>query len=132
MRGEIGVSSMSSRIIQSKLLLIKSIIEGRNELMKIVLDAVLRDESSAMNAELKKTLQGVGMSFGDLVEMDKLEIKKRITERDTEEWKSELRRKKTLDLYQEFKGEMREEKIYYNDFGSKLLFAARANTLELN
>ena len=132
LRGEIGASSMSSRIKQSKLLLIKSIIEGRNELMKIVLDAVLRDESSAMNAELKKTLQGVGMSFGDLVEMDKLEIKKRITERDTEEWKSELRSKKTLDLYQEFKGEMREEKVYYNDFGSKLLFAARANTLDLN
>ena len=100
--------------------------------MKIVLNAVLEGEGGEMNKELKKTLQGVGMTFGDIVEMDKLEIKKKITEKDNEEWKRELEKRKSLGLYQEFKSEMREERSYYNNFSSKLLFAARSNTMELN
>ena len=68
----------------------------------------------------------------DLNEMSKLEIKDKLRERDTEKWMKEISRKPKASLYKEYKGEIKEEKIYDNTFASELLFGARSNSLNLN
>ena len=72
------------------------------------------------------------ISDEDLNEMSRAEIKERVRERDTERWIEEINRKPRASLYKEYKGEIKEEKIYDNTYASELLFGARANSLDLN
>ena len=55
-----------------------------------------------------------------------------VRERDTERWIEEINRKPKASPYKEYKGEIKEEKIYDNTYASELLFGARANSLDLN
>ena len=132
MRGEVGVSCMRSRLIQSRLLLVKSMMEGPNELMRVVMGEVRADRFNKTNISIKSCMRELGMEYRDLEVMSKAEIKRKVREWDTDQWLALLRGLSTADLYLEFKGVMREEKVYDNKYSSELLFAARSNTLELN
>ena len=47
------------------------------------------------------------------------------------EWENELREKSTLNLYREYKKEIKEEPFYDNTFDSIIFFKARSNCLQL-
>ena len=60
-------------------------------------------------------------------------IKKRVKELETREWKREISSKNTLAYYSEMKNNIKhEEEIYVNSTASKILYRARTNTPNLN
>merc|ERR1712105_464708 len=54
MRGDIGASLMESRLMETKILFVKSIIEGNNELMKEIIKKMRRDEDNAKKKNEEK------------------------------------------------------------------------------
>merc|ERR1711888_40940 len=54
MRGDIGASLMESRLMENKILFVKSIIEGNNELMKEIIKKMRRDEDNAKKKNEEK------------------------------------------------------------------------------
>ena len=132
LRGEIGASEMESRLKQDRIMLAKSILGGRNELMKEVLRNVRRDRENGWSIRLSQYLREIGLEYGDIVRTSGKEIKERVRRVDTEKWERELERKTTLGMYRKYKGVIREERIYDNRYSSDLLYGARANALGLN
>ena len=51
---------------------------------------------------------------------------------DTEKWINELDSKSSLAIYKQFKNNIKEKKIYTNDYQSIVLFRCRSNTIKLN
>ncbi|CAL4119723.1 unnamed protein product, partial [Meganyctiphanes norvegica] len=98
-RGEIGSSTMDSRIIESKFLLIKSIINGDNELVKEVLIRTLKEDNNIWKTKLRSQLGKVNMTEEDLWNMSKENIRKRIREVDKANWVKEMEKIKTLNVY---------------------------------
>ena len=131
-RGEIGSSTMDSRIIESKFLLIKSIINGDNELVKEVLIRTLKEDNNIWNTKLRSQLGKVNMTEEDLWNMSKENIRRRIREVDKANWVKEMEKIKTLNVYRKFKKEIKNDNIYDNRESSKYLFKARSNTLEVH
>ena len=66
---------MRSRIIESKIKLVKSMMTSDNELVREVATRVLRDGDSNWNKLLKKYMEEVGMGMGDLETLDKVGVK---------------------------------------------------------
>ena len=56
-RGDIGASLMESRIMENKILLVKNIMEGSNELMKEILSNMRKDEDIAKMKNKEKERQ---------------------------------------------------------------------------
>ena len=131
-RGEIGASTMKSRVRESTILLAKSILEANNELVREILQRATEGTCTNWGKKLKIFLKEVRMNFNDLEEMEKKHIRKRIREVDTEEWKKEMGGQSTMKMYMQWKKEIREEGIYDNRESSIYLFKARANALEVN
>ena len=132
LRGEIGASRVETRIIKSKLTLIKSIMEGKNELIKEILGNMIRNNKSKWKKKLEIQMNKVNITYRNIEEKGKKEIKKKITEWDTEEWRKELEEKSTLEIYKRNKERIGDEGIYDNRRSSRLLYEARANILDLN
>ena len=132
LRGEIGASKMESRLMQDRIMLTKSILGGRNELVKEVLRKMRGDRENGWNMKLNQYLREIGLEYGDIVRTSGREIKKRVRRLDTEKWERELESKETLGLYRKYKGIIKEERIYDNRYSSELLYGARANALGLN
>ena len=132
LRGEIGATSMKSRARESRLLLAKSILDGDNELMKMVLWKSIENKGNRWGKRLRNDLKEVRMSVKDLQEMNKTGIRKRVREIDKEEWQMELEKLSSLKIYRENKNKIEDEGIYENSEGSMYLCKARTNSLELN
>ena len=101
-------------------------------LVTLPFQIVILGDLTPTNVRLKEIMNEVKISEEDLNEMSKDEIKEKVRERDTEKWIEEISRKPRASLYKEYKGEIKEEKIYDNTYASELLFGARANSLDLN
>ena len=129
LKGDIGLSDMKTRLMQSRLQYINNIEKRENELLKKVLQGLdlvdkewkNRTEEYSTSAELEK-----GKKYTNV------DIKRKCREWDTKKWEKELEAKKSLEIYRASKTEIREEKIYYNDIKSETWFKARANCLDLN
>ena len=87
LRGEMGSSMMESRIMENKILLVKSIIDGKNELMKEILINMRENEKEIKNKNsgywidrLDKYLEKVGIDYREIKNMKKIEIRKKIRE----------------------------------------------------
>ena len=131
-RGEIGSSLMITRIMESKLLLTKSIQEGANNLTKSILKLTRKNKSNIFNRTLSQYLKKLNISFEELRILSRDNIKEKARKWDTERWKENMRKKSTLKIYRQFKLEIKEEKFYDNSDASKYLFQARSNSLQLN
>ena len=122
---------MKSRIMESKIKLIKSMMTSDNEMVREVANKVLRDGDSSWNKLLKKYMEEVGMGMGDLELLDKGGIRAKVREYDNRKWREEMRTMSTLWVYRKFKERIKEEKFYDNSWASEILFRARSNTLVL-
>ena len=122
---------MKSRIMESKIKLIKSMMTSDNEMVREVANKVLRDGDSSWNKLLKKYMEEVGMGMGDLELLDKGGIRAKVREYDNRKWREEMRTMSTLWVYRKFKERIKEEKFSDNSWASEILFRARINTLVL-
>ena len=118
--------------MENKILFMKNMQEGENELMKEIVRNMKEDKDNKWMSGVDKYLRKLGMNREDIGRMDKNEIKRRIKEYDSNIWKSKLMGKKNAKRYFENKDVMKEERIYDNRFSSVLLFRARTNVLGLN
>ena len=132
LRGEIGSSLMDTRFIESRLMLVKSILEGKNKLLKEVLKRVRKDKKNIWNKRLEEYLKLIHLKYEDLIKMSYEEIKRKVKEKDNEIWKKDLVEKNSLGRYRKYKTKIKQEDIYDNRYQSVLLFKLRTGTLELN
>ena len=99
---------MKSRIIDSRLTLVKSMLVSDNILIKNVLANVRRDRSNPWNKRLEGYLDEVGLVYGDLESLSKQQIKDRIRDNDNRLWRVELDNLSSVGLYREFKLKIKE------------------------
>ena len=133
LRGEVGTSMMKTRFIETKLLMIKSIIEGENELTKEILNKVRKErEENKWNKQINEYLKETNIEYNDIYILKRMELKKKVRKWDNDMWEKELETKTSIPIYRKYKKEIREERIYDNRPESRLLFQARSNTLNLN
>ena len=132
LRGEIGSSLMITRIMESKILFTKSILKGSNKLTKQVLNVSRSEKNNLYNKTLNAYLKKFNMKFEDIKTSSIEEIKTIARKWDTSKWIEDMNEKRSLKIYKEFKGKLKEEKFYDNRESSRYLFEARSNTLPLN
>ena len=132
LRGEIGASLMKRRVISGRMNYIIGLNHGRNQLLETTLLTMEMEKNTKWIKTTLKYLNEVGMTFGDLRQKSKKEIKQQLIQWDKEQWKKEMESKTSLQLYRIFKTEIREEDIYDNRPASTTLYKARTNTLQIN
>ena len=132
LRGEVGSSMVITRVIQSWLVLAKSILVGENILLKQVLGNIMRTRKGCWFITFTKYLETIGISYNNFVEMDISEIKAKIREYDNKLWFDNLGDLTDRDVYKKFKSSVGRSFGYDNRFESDLLFKARSNDLDLN
>ena len=104
MRGEVGASLVRTRVISSRIMLVKGIIDGDNGLVKKVLGKVRNLGSFKWNKTLNRFLMEVGIGYDELGNLSKEEIKKRIKDYDTGCWERELTGLSSVGIYREYRG----------------------------
>ena len=132
LRGEIGASAAETRYVEARLMMAKSIFESKNEWLKEILGMVRGCASNTWNRGLNRCLEKVGISYDELMEMGRAEIKRKLRGYDTRKWKEGLERKASVRVYKENKKEVKEDRIYDNGRPAQILFQARANNMGLN
>ena len=132
LRGDIGSSLMETRFIKSRFMLIKSIHEGDNGLIKEVLKNIRKDRYDPWNCTLNLYLKWVKISYDELINMDRVQVDKKVKEYDGGLWMREMATKSSLIIYSKYKKVVKEETVYDNRNSSVLLFQARTNSLNLN
>ncbi|CAL4059842.1 unnamed protein product [Meganyctiphanes norvegica] len=96
-RGEFGSLTMENRIIESRLLLVKSIQEGNNELVKDILRKVMKDEEiNGIYNKLKEYTKKMDITYKELEKINRMEIRKKVREIDTINWRKEMEEKKNI------------------------------------
>ena len=121
-----------TRIIQARLILVKSIIEGDNTLLKQVLEVIIRVGKGRWYSTLMEYLEDVGITYDQLIRMDRSEIKVKVRNYDNRMWYENLNQLTDRELYRRFKKSVGRSYGYDNREVSDLLFRARSNTLGLN
>ena len=132
LRRDIGSSLMETRIMKARLMLVKSIHEGRNELVKEVLRNIRKDRFGQWNCTLNMYLRKIGITYDELINMSRNQVDKKVKEYDSKLWEREMSTKSSLRVYRKYKKAIKEEKDYDNRNSSVLLFQARTNSLNLN
>ena len=99
-----------------------------NNLIKSVINKLVN--GGAYEKIVKQQSEELQIDKEELIRLQKGELKKKVYAWDTEKWRQELEKKKTMLIYKEYKKEIKEEE-YENDLESTLWFKARANCLKL-
>ena len=76
-RGDIGSSLVESRFIQTRIMLVKGMIESKNEMIKEILKRVRSDGRNPWNKKLDNYLKEINIKYEDIEEMSKMQIKKK-------------------------------------------------------
>ena len=72
---------------------------------------------------LESTVGGWSLGEGELKNMSKLELRSRIMRWDTARWRNERESKTTLAIYNRYKREIVDDKVYVNDYSSGARFS---------
>merc|ERR1712030_142145 len=81
---------------------------------------------------INKFLRTVGITWEELRNKERQEIKEIIRKYDTGEWEEGMKEKSSLYLYIEEKKRMGYDECYTNSFQSELLAKARTNSMQLS
>ena len=125
-RGDIGISNMDTRLAQNRLGYATNRLREGNGLIKKVVEELITKGS--WKKDINAYCQTLGIQ--NITALSHYELKKKLRKWDTESWKKEMEKKKTLSIYRARKEEVKEE-VYYNDRRSEIWFQARSNCLPL-
>ena len=110
-RGKIGISNMKSRIARSRLLYLRRIDIGNNEVLKRILEDSKKNKKSKCWETTRKYMNWAQIE-GEIKEKTAKEIRGRTAKVVEEEWREELE-KNSLGIYcythRRFKKEMKED-----------------------
>ena len=84
-----------------------------------------------MTKKVKEYLYILNLTVDEIKNNNKEWITEKIRIWDEELWRKEKLKRKTLEIYNEFKKHIQEE-AYYNEESSLIIFKMRSNTLRLN
>ena len=126
-RGEIGLSNMKSRIARSRLLYLRRIETGYNEVLKRILEG---SKKKKMWETTRKYMNWAQIEEREIKESTAKEIRGKITKVVEDEWREELEKKNSLGMYRRLKKEMKEED-YSGSLESMVWLRARTNSLNL-
>ena len=130
-RGEVGASRVETRVMETILLFAKDTLTGRFEKVKDYMD----HEKSTGKGNWTKTANNyreeIGVSWEQMLEMDRRKLKLQIREWDNQKWLEEVLHKPTLKWYREGKLKIQYDYCYSNSTNSDFLAKARTNTLHL-
>ena len=133
LRGEIGASSMTARIMEGKIKLLKHTMKNEESLLGKITTEMKALPSAKWTRNMGLYLKRVNIDYNQLRYLSKDEIKSAVSQWDTKEWLKELREKPSLEIYCRWKEKMgKMDKIYDNTPLSVLLYKARSNILPLN
>ena len=92
-------------------------------------------ETESIKSRWAKTVnkyrQEIGITWNDMKEMNKKDLKTRIREWDTRRWRNDMEGKPTLKWYKDGKKNIQYDQCYTNSMNSKILARARTNTLQV-
>ena len=131
-RGEVGISTMKTRIFKNKLNFTKHLLSTNNGLLNNITKTMIEQNRSPWSREINKIFDYANIDPNFLTNANKEEINIRLRKIDNLKWEQDLESKSSLHIYRSFKPKMIEESIYNNSNGSKLLFRCRTNTMNLN
>ena len=131
LRGEIGMSTMKTRIIEGRLKYMKHIEEGNNELLKRIWTEIKDDGNNQWRNTTLKYMEETNITNREIQNLKMKEIKRKIRNEDTRQWQEEMENKVTLSIYKKWKKEIKEEQVYDNRPSSVIWYRARSNCLNL-
>lgn len=133
LRGEIGSSTMENRIRENQLNYLKYVEENeRNGLLRRIIEEKFKDKKDYWIQTTREFMKNIKLTYSELKEIGKQNLKKKVRECDKEYWKKEVAEKSSLKIYSKYKTEIKEEKFYDNRPSSEVLYRARTNNLKLN
>ena len=89
------------------------ILNGKNELLKKILE-LMKSKQIASTKVTDKYMELIGITNTEVIRMTKEKLKERTKRWDAKLWIEEVRSISSLNLYIEWKKEIREEQIYNN------------------
>ena len=101
---------MESRLAKGRFSLAKSFRESNNGLVREIMRRVESNDKNLWNIGLRVCMEKMGMDDNSLNDMSKEQVKERVIEIDTGEWRS-METKSTLCLYRRYKVGVKEEDI---------------------
>ena len=133
LRGEIGASSMTSRIMEGKIKLLKHTMASEESLLGRITTEMKGLTKAKWTKNLGSYLKKTNIDYKKLRTLSKDEIKIAIHKWDTMQWQKDLNEKSSLEVYSSWKKEIGGmDKVYDNTPSSVLLYKARTNVLPLN
>ena len=121
---------MKSRIARSRLLYLRRIETGNNEVLKRILEDSKKNKKSKLWETIRKYINFAQIEEREIKEGTSKEIRGKIAKVGEEEWREELEKKNCFVIYRRFKKEMKEED-YSGSLESMVWLRARTNSLNL-
>ena len=121
---------MKSRIARSRLLYLRRIETGNNEVLKRILEDSKKNKKSKLWETIRKYINFAQIEEREIKEGTSKEIRGKIAKVGEEEWREELEKKNSFVIYRRFKKEMKEED-YSGSLESMVWLRARTNSLNL-
>ena len=132
LRGEIGSSDMESRDQTIKLKFMKHLLTSENKLLKEIAQKDITSKTTKFSKITQKYMDQLNINKNQLMNKTDQQIKDVVNKKDTERWRTEKNSKTTLELYNKFKNNIKNESnLYDNSEESIILFKAKTNTLPL-
>ena len=131
LRGEIGASRVETRIIETILLFAKDSFTGPFEKIKDYMSHEKETEKGIWIRTANSYRQEIGVSWEEIMDMDRRKLKLKIRDWDTQQWLEEVVQRPTLQWYREAKLYIGYDDCYRNNSNSDYLAKARTNCLQL-
>ena len=132
LRGEIGSSTIIARDMKYKLLYYKyALSETNNSLLREIIINDLESQTEWYK-KTKSYMDRIGITQGQLLSLSKENIKRKVDDWDTLQWREGMINKSTLSIYREYKLNIKEESWFFNSYKVTIMMKARSNTLKLN
>ena len=132
LRGEVGASSFKARDMKNKIMYVKHALkeDGNGIVRKIIREEIDRLDSEWIKKvdEYRKELE---LSWEAIQRESKEQIKERIQDWDTIQWRKEISSKTTLQIYRNAKNIISEENWFRNGQKYNVMMKARSDTLKL-
>ena len=131
LRGEIGASSVKARDMKVKILYVKHAMkEDGNGIVRNIMERELENTEGSWMKKVKDYMIRLNLNIATIIGESKEQLKKRIEDWDTKEWRTELESKTTLYKYRS-KKDICEESWFRNGEKYSIMMRARSDTLKL-
>ena len=133
MRGDMGAGTVRMRDMKAKLKYTRSVVrEETGKLTKTVIEDMFERGTDKLVKVIRNYMSEINISnLNELKNLSEYELCKKIREFDENVWKNEMMQQSTMELYRQYKNNIRQEIFYDNTWDSVLLFRARSDSLNL-